>query len=138
MDLLAKNQLNQIYKFIKKKSKSTEKAPKKSEPEEDTSLTDEDALISSMLLAPNSEVSEDLKDSVSAKKAQSLLLKWHKHAPYATLHDLKDIYNKFYEYYFEHYTKHEPTPRFFHHYHHHYPHGLTYDPYYSPHDHMLE
>lgn len=72
-----------------------------------------------MLLSPHSELSEDLKDSVAAKNAQSLLLKWHSHMPFATLHELKEMYNKFYEYYYEHYTKHEIHEDSYHHHHHH-------------------
>jgi hypothetical protein len=100
-------------------------------------MSNEDFLISSMLLAPNSEVSDDLKDSVAAKSAQSLLLKWHTHMPFATLHDLKIMYSKFYEYYYEHYTKHEPHHDFYHHHHYHH-HGFDDD--FEPHlfDHHYE
>ena len=89
-----------------------------------------------MLLSPNSELSEDLKDSVAAKSAQSLLLKWHSHMPFATLHELKDMYNKFYEYYYEHYTKHEPHEDFYHHHHHHHHHHHEYEPHMYHHDHL--
>ena len=72
-------------------------------------------LITSLLyMSPHNEISSHLKDSMAAKAANSALLKWHLGAPTASLHELEDMYNKFYEYFYDRYEHHD----IHHHYHH--------------------
>ncbi len=89
--------MKQIYKFIKKKEKNQKNSAKK----DDTDIQNE-YLISTLLMSPKHEIHSKLRDSLAAKAANKALLKWHSKMPLASLHDLENIYNKFYEYYYDH------------------------------------
>jgi hypothetical protein len=53
-------------------------------------------------MSPKHEIHSKLRDSLAAKAANKALLKWHSKMPLASLHDLENIYNRFYEYYYDH------------------------------------
>ena len=90
--------------------------------------------MSNLFLSSNDALNSGLKDSLAAKAANKLLIKWHEQSPFATLQELEDMYSKFYEYYYDsnyghnhhhnhhhhhHYGPHHYGPHHHHHHHHH-------------------